>query len=132
MRLRRHVARGYLYSGGDAEETQRGGGGDNEAETMEKLDRFDFPDGAQKRAVQQKYSFLMQFSTSLAALTPLSLSFLSHAGVFETNTGIPIVVVVTKADLIDSKAAENPLRRVSEDKLDAVQVRVLFFIQSYN
>jgi hypothetical protein len=68
----------------------------------------------------------MQFSTSLAALTPLSLSFLSHAGVFETNTGIPIVVVVTKADLIDSKAAENPLRRVSEDKLDAVQVRVLF------
>ena len=59
MRLRRHVARGYLYSGGDAEETQRGGGGDNEAETMEKLDRFDFPDGAQKRAVQQKYSFLI-------------------------------------------------------------------------
>ena len=68
----------------------------------------------------------MQFSTSLAALTPLSLSFLSHAGVFETNTGIPIVVVVTKADLIDSKAAENPLRRVSEDKLDAVQVRFFF------
>ena len=49
MRLRRHVARGYLYSGGDAEETQRGGGGDNEAETMEKLDRFDFPDGAHAR-----------------------------------------------------------------------------------
>ena len=77
-----------------------------------------------------KIFFLMQFSTSLAALTSLSLSslsFLSHAGVFETNAGIPIVVVVTKADLIDSKAAENPLRRVSEDKLDAVQVRVLFF-----
>ena len=40
--------------------------------------------------------------------------------VLETNVGIPLIVVVTKADLVDSKAPENPLRRVSEEKLDAL------------
>ena len=43
-----------------------------------------------------------------------------NIGAFTINVGIPLIVVVTKADLVDSKAAENPLRRVSESKLDAV------------
>ena len=46
----------------------------------------------------------------MEATTPEALdAFDLPDSVFETNVGIPLIVVVTKADLVDSKAPENPL-----------------------